>query len=194
MTLAVVAAGPFTTVQDLGRRGRMHQGVARSGAADRGALRLANRLVGNDEATAGLEVLAGGLVLRAEVPHVVAVTGAEVDVGVGGRREARGVALRMGVGDHLRLAAATAGLRAYVAVRGGIDVPPVLGSRSYDQLGDLGPRPSASRYGARARDAGPRSTAAAGAAPGRSTETAPEPRRPAARRLRRAAAGPVPTG
>jgi len=140
-SLDVIDAGMFTTVQDLGRRGWAHFGVARSGAADRASLRLGNRLVGNPEQAAGLEVLAGAAVFRVDGPAVVAVTGSRGAVAVNDHPEARNVALRLAAGDVLRLGVATRGLRSYLAVRGGVDVSPVLGSRSYDQLGGIGPEP-----------------------------------------------------
>ena len=139
--LRVLRVGALVTCQDLGRRGMAHWGVPRSGAADRGALRLANRLVGNEEGAAGLEVLAGGGVLRAQGAGVVAVTGATCEVAVGGRPEGRNVALRLADGEELALGPVTRGLRSYVAVQGGVAVAAVLGSRSYDQLGHLGPPP-----------------------------------------------------
>lgn len=142
MTLQVLRSGPLTTVQDFGRRGHAHHGVALSGAADRASLRRANRLVGNPEPAAGLEVLLGGLALRAEDDdHVIAVTGAHVAILVDGRPQGRDTALRLRAGQQLELGPARRGLRAYVGVRGGVCVEPVLGSRSYDQLGDLGPAP-----------------------------------------------------
>jgi biotin-dependent carboxylase-like uncharacterized protein len=140
-SLDVVDAGMFTTVQDLGRRGWAHFGVGRSGAADRTSLGLGNRLVGNPEEVAGLEILAGAAVFRVDGPAVVAVTGSSGTVAVNDRPQARNVALRLAPGDVLRLGVATAGLRGYLAVRGGVDVAPVLGSRSYDQLGGIGPAP-----------------------------------------------------
>jgi biotin-dependent carboxylase-like uncharacterized protein len=139
--LEVLDAGLLTTVQDLGRRGYAHFGVARSGAADRTSLRLGNRLAGNDAAAAGLEILGGGATFRADGRIVVAVTGSCGGVVVNGSREGRNVALRLEPGDVLRLEAATRGLRGYLAVRGGLDVPAVLGSRCYDQPGGLGPPP-----------------------------------------------------
>jgi biotin-dependent carboxylase-like uncharacterized protein len=137
----VIDAGLFTTVQDLGRRGWGHYGVGRSGAADRGSLRLGNRLVGNAETAAGLEILAAAAAFRVSAATVVAITGARSAVLVNDRPEARNVAVQLAPGDVLRLGAAARGLRSYLAVRGGIDIPPVLGSRSYDQLGGLGPPP-----------------------------------------------------
>lgn len=130
-------------VQDLGRPGLAHLGVGRSGAADRGALRLANRLVGNPEAHAGLEVLLGRAVLRAAGDVTLAVTGAEVRVRVDGHPVGRGAPLDLRAGSRLEVGAVTGGLRVVVAVRGGIDVPAVLGSRSRDTLSGLGPPPLA---------------------------------------------------
>ncbi len=139
MTLHVLAPGPLATVQDLGRPGHAALGVAASGAADRGALRLANRLVGNAEGAAGLEVTLGGLRLRTDAPVVLAVTGAPCPVTAAGRREGCRAALRLPAGHQLRLGAPTTGLRTYVGVRGGLAVTPVLGSRATDLLAGLGP-------------------------------------------------------
>jgi len=141
VTLLVRAPGPSATVQDLGRPGRAGDGVGPSGAADRGALRLANRLVGNAEQAAGLEVVLGGLRLTTDRPAVLAVTGAPCPVTVDGHPRGHRAALALQPGEELRLGTAPAGLRAVVAVRGGITVPPVLGSRSTDVLAGLGPPP-----------------------------------------------------
>jgi biotin-dependent carboxylase-like uncharacterized protein len=137
--LEVVRPGFTTTVQDLGRPGHAALGVGRSGAADRGSFRLANRLVGNDQGAAALEVTLGGLVLRALGLTTVAVTGARCPVSPG----AMNAPITLWPGDELALGTASSGLRCYVAVRGGIDVPPVLGSRATDTLGKLGPPPLA---------------------------------------------------
>jgi biotin-dependent carboxylase-like uncharacterized protein len=139
--LEVLDPGLLTTVQDLGRRGYAHFGVARAGAADRASLRLGNRLVGNPDDAAGLEVLAGAATFRAAGRTVVAVTGSSGPVLVNDSHEGRNVALRLEPGAVLRLGAATRGLRSYLTVRGGIDAPRVLGSRSWDQPGRLGPPP-----------------------------------------------------
>jgi biotin-dependent carboxylase-like uncharacterized protein len=138
-----VAPGPSTLVEDLGRPGREHWGVAPSGAFDRAAHARAQRLVGNAETAAGLEVLMGGLECVAETDLVVAVAGAACPVEVGGRPEGSDVALYVPAGRVLVLRTAPAGLRAYVAVRGGLAVPPVLGSRSRDVGGRIGPEPLA---------------------------------------------------
>lgn len=141
--LQVLDPGPSCTVQDLGRPGLAGIGVPRSGAADRAALRLANRLVGNDEGSAGLEVTYGGLRARALVDLVVAVTGAWVPLTVSRSGRDRSAApfavLALSSGDELTLGRPHAGLRSYLAVRGGLDVPEVLGSRCTDLLSGLGP-------------------------------------------------------
>ncbi|MFI7585966.1 biotin-dependent carboxyltransferase family protein [Spongisporangium articulatum] len=139
--IEVTATGPLTCVQDLGRAGWAHLGVPRSGAADLGALRLANRLLGNPEGAAGLEVLLGGFAATALADLLVTVTGAAVPVLVDGVEHPPGAVLTWRSGTTLRLGTATAGLRAYLAVHGGWDVPPVLGSRSTDLLSGLGPEP-----------------------------------------------------
>ena len=133
MTLAVLAAGPLTTVQDLGRPGLASQGIGRSGAADRAAAALANRLLGNRPDAALLEVTAGGLAVRADAGVWVALTGARC----AGAPYAAPTWLRPG--DELRLGPPVSGLRSYLAVRGGVAVRPVLGSRSTDLLSGLGP-------------------------------------------------------
>ncbi|QRP46847.1 biotin-dependent carboxyltransferase family protein [Amycolatopsis sp. FDAARGOS 1241] len=137
----VLATGPFATVQDLGRPGLAAAGVGRSGAADRGSLRLANRLVGNPETHAALEVTLGGLRLRVSEAATVAVTGAEVAVRAGRRAAATNGPIALRAGDELVLGTATRGLRCYVAIRGGFDVRPVLGARATDTMGGLGPPP-----------------------------------------------------
>ncbi|MCC2320607.1 5-oxoprolinase/urea amidolyase family protein [Cellulomonas xiejunii] len=138
-TLTVVATGPLTLVEDAGRPGLAAVGVPRSGAADPDALRRANRLVGNRADAAGLEVLLGGLVLRCDTTTAVAVTGARVAALIDGVLVPHATAVRAPAGSTLRLAAPRDGLRTWLAVRGGIDVPPVLGSRSADVLSGLGP-------------------------------------------------------
>ncbi|MFH8386009.1 biotin-dependent carboxyltransferase family protein [Kitasatospora sp. NPDC018058] len=141
--LQVVRPGPLTTVQDLGRRGVAHLGVPRAGALDEPALRAANRLVGNEPGAAGLETTLGGVALRAVRPVLVAVTGAPSPVTVDGRAAAWGAPVAVPSGAVVEVGAATAGVRGYLAVAGGIDVPPVLGSRSADLLSGLGPAPLA---------------------------------------------------
>ena len=128
--LRVVRAGPRTTVQDLGRRGYAHLGVPAAGAVDAGSMHAANAAVGNPVGTAVLESTLGGDVLVATDTVTLAVVGS---------RDGDGVT-HLDPGAELRLGRA-AGVYVYVAVAGGIDVPPVLGSRSYDTLSRLGPPP-----------------------------------------------------
>jgi biotin-dependent carboxylase-like uncharacterized protein len=141
--LTVLASGPLATVQDLGRPGWASIGVPESGAADRAAHDLANRLVGNRPEAATLEVTAGGLRLRADRTVLVAVTGAPTALTVDGRPAPLSAPVTVRSGAELALGVPPLGLRSYLAVRGGVDVPPVLGSRSTDTLSGLGPPPLA---------------------------------------------------
>ncbi|GAB78887.1 biotin-dependent carboxylase uncharacterized domain-containing protein [Austwickia chelonae] len=143
MTLRIVRTGLRTLVEDLGRPGLAALGVGPSGAADRGAHRLANRLVGNPEAAATLEVLAGGLVVEAVSSTVFVVTGAPLPVSVGGRPVPFSAPVRAAAGEQIELGRPTCGLRSYVAVLGGVDLPLTLGSRSSDTIAGLGPAPLA---------------------------------------------------
>ena len=125
--------GPLTTLQDEGRSGHAAIGVGRSGACDRASYRLANRLVGNHPGAVALEVTFGGLVLRAGEALTVAATGARCP------GAPHNGPVRLEAGEVLRLAVPVSGLRTYVAVRGGFEVEPVLGSCATDVLGGLGP-------------------------------------------------------
>ncbi|MDH2416617.1 biotin-dependent carboxyltransferase family protein [Nocardioides sp. CER19] len=127
--LEVVSAGTLTTVQDRGRVGWAHLGVPRAGALDAPAAALANRLVGNPPDAAVLETVLGGLALRNAGPgRWAALTGAST-----------APTFWWAAGGELRVPVPTYGLRSYVAVAGGIDVDPVLGSRSTDTLAWVGP-------------------------------------------------------
>ena len=143
--LEVVSPGPLTLVEDLGRPGWAGLGVGRSGAFDRGALRLANRLVGNREDAPALEALAGGLTLGSVGAAVVAVTGADGPVALTRRGRTTYVSrrspLHLEPGDVLQLEAPSEGLRSYVALRGGVRAPSALGSSSRDVLAAIGPEP-----------------------------------------------------
>ncbi|MGA5040462.1 biotin-dependent carboxyltransferase family protein [Streptomyces capoamus] len=141
--LVVVRAGALTTVQDRGRPGYAHVGVPRSGALDAPAAALVNRLVGNPPDAAVLETTLNGCAVRARATVTVAVGGAPCPVAVGGRPAAWGAPLVVPAGEVLEVGAATAGVRGYVAVDGGIAVEPVLGSRATDLLSGLGPAPLA---------------------------------------------------
>jgi KipI family sensor histidine kinase inhibitor len=142
--IEVIKPGPLATVQDLGRPGFGHLGVPRSGAADPASLLLANRLVGNPGGAAGVEVTFGRAAFRFTGDAWVSVAGAPVPVSLesGGQAAAlRGSTFRVPEGGVVRLGAPQTGLRSYLAVRGGVDVPPVLGSRSADLRSGLGPAP-----------------------------------------------------
>jgi biotin-dependent carboxylase-like uncharacterized protein len=139
MTLVVESPGLRTLVQDLGRPGLGHLGVSLSGAFDRPALRQVNLMLGNETGAAALEVLGGGLALRAETSSWVAVTGGAGAITVDGDPAAYGRAIPLPAGHHLALGAPTTGLRAYVGVAGGFTASEELGSRSTDTLSTLGP-------------------------------------------------------
>jgi biotin-dependent carboxylase-like uncharacterized protein len=143
----VLATGPLTLVEDLGRPGLADVGVGRSGAADPAAYLLGLRLVGHvvdgddegEPAPASLEVTYGGLAVRARGDTVVALTGAPCPADVDGRPVAHAAPVLLADGQVLTLGTPSAGLRTWLAVRGGIAVRPVLGSRSTDTLSGLGP-------------------------------------------------------
>ncbi|WP_332668108.1 biotin-dependent carboxyltransferase family protein [Aeromicrobium sp.] len=141
MTLVVESPGLRSLVQDLGRPGMGHLGVSPSGAFDRTALRQLNLVLGNEPGTAAIEVLGGGLVLRAASSALVAVTGGAGPITVDRDPAAYGRAIPLRAGQRLALGAPTAGLRAYVGVAGGLAIPEELGSRSADTLAGLGPAP-----------------------------------------------------
>ncbi|MEN2738298.1 urea amidolyase family protein [Microbacterium sp. X-17] len=133
--------GLLATVQDLGRPGRAALGIAGSGALDRGALRTANRLVGNPESAAGIEITLGGLTATARGDLWVAVCGAWGSMRIDGRAVGAYEAHPWPDGTRLEVDGFARGTRGYLAVRGGIAVPEVAGARSSDLLAGLGPAP-----------------------------------------------------
>ncbi len=139
----MVRSGALTTIQDAGRPGLAHLGVPRSGALDRSAHSLANRLVGNDESSAVLETTVDGVTLVLETDAVVAVSGALAAVSVNGRPAGWSLPVYVRAGQTLAVGAARRGARSYVAFSGGLVVAPVLGSASTDLLSGLGPAPVA---------------------------------------------------
>ena len=124
MEITVIRGGMLTTIQDLGRTGHRAAGVPLSGAMDACALRVANLLVGNPEATAVLECTLLGPELAFSTDTVIALGGADF-AGVESWRP-----IMMRAGERVKLGAARTGCRGYLAVAGGFDVPAVLGSRS----------------------------------------------------------------
>jgi biotin-dependent carboxylase-like uncharacterized protein len=143
MGLTVLRTGPLTVLKDQGRPGHAAQGVAPSGAVDRSAYARANRLVGNPAGTAVLECTLGGLRLRCDEPALIVLTGTDAVLAVDGVRAAPERAVDVPTGAEVTVTMPRRGLRSYLAVRGGFDVPPVLGSRSTDQLAVGPPRPVA---------------------------------------------------
>lgn len=141
MTLTIEQTGPLALIQDLGRPGLAHLGVSESGAADRAALRLANRLMGNPENAAGIECVFGGLRITARSLHWVAVTGAQTQVRVNDTYAGSHSSIVLRPGDTLTIEPPRRGLRSYLAVRGGLEAPLTLGSASTDVLSGLGPPP-----------------------------------------------------
>ena len=139
-TVEVLAGGPFTTVQDVpGRVGFWHVGVPPNGPMDDLSHRLANRVVGNTDDAAALELTGSGPQLRFTAPAVLALGGAPMDAEVDGRPVPWWEPVAVEAGAVLTVGAVRgAGLRATLAVRGGIDVAPYLGSRSTFTLGVFG--------------------------------------------------------
>lgn len=138
-TIEVLDPGLLALVEDLGRPGLADLGIGRSGAVDVQSLRLGNRLVGNHESAAAIELTLGGAAFRFHRPAIVALTGAPASVTVGERPTELPGPVLVDAGEEVRIGRPRAGVRTYLAVRGGIDVPPVLGSRSRDTLAGLGP-------------------------------------------------------
>ncbi|WP_220813067.1 urea carboxylase [Pseudomonas paralcaligenes] len=139
-TFEVLSAGTQTTVQDYpGRLGYWAVGVPPSGPMDDRALRLGNRLLGNDEGAAGLEITMSGPLLRFNTDAVVAVTGTTIPLSVDGAPQPMNTALLVEAGSTLALGTlAGSGARSYLCLRGGLQVPEYLGSRSTFTLGQFG--------------------------------------------------------
>lgn len=144
MSVCVLKPGVQTTVQDLGRPGHSAIGVPRGGAADDVSLRLGNRLVGNADSAAGLEMAVLGASLRFEASAWIVLAG-EGDAAVRGVDGATSPlaawrCIEVEAGSHVEVGRITRGLRAYLCIRGGVDVPLVLGSRSTHVAARLGGR------------------------------------------------------
>lgn len=141
MKLHIIRTAAPILLQDLGRPGYADLGVPSSGAFDRASARLAQRLVGNPDTTAGLELTLGNATLRTGATVTVAVTGALTQVRVAGRAVAVNEVVSWPAGTLLTIAGVTAGVRNYLAVRGGFATTTVLGSSATDVLSGLGPAP-----------------------------------------------------
>jgi biotin-dependent carboxylase-like uncharacterized protein len=136
--IRIADPGPQTTVQDLGRIGQLRYGIPPSGPVDVRAFVIANRLVGNADGAAGLECTLVGPRFTVEAACAIAVTGAAAPITVNGAAAEPWTTLALSPGDAVRVGAARAGVRLYVAFSGGLDVPPVLGSRATYLRGRLG--------------------------------------------------------
>ena len=136
--IKILDPGPQTTVQDLGRTGQMRYGIPPSGPVDRSAFLLANRLVGNPNTAAALECTLLGPRFDMTAAGAIAVTGADMPVSVNGRDAAGWTTIALKPGDVVKLGAARSGVRAYIGVAGGIDVPLALGSRATYLRGRVG--------------------------------------------------------
>lgn len=151
--LRILSPGLQSLIQDLGRQGHAALGVSAAGALDRASLRRANRLVGNGSSAAAIETVAGGLRVEAVGDQVLAVAGAPApltvespsDAGEPGRQRTVPAATAFALldGEVLSMGAPESGFRSYLAIRGGADVAPVLGSRSTDTMSGIGPAPLA---------------------------------------------------
>jgi biotin-dependent carboxylase-like uncharacterized protein len=134
----VVEPGIFTTIQDLGRKGYFASGIPPSGAMDRFALRMGNLLVKNPVDEAGIEMTAMGMKVRVLKETIIALTGADFPAKLNGNSISLWQTIHLKEGDCLTIEKPNRGWRGYLCVAGGIDVPPVLGSKSTYTLGGLG--------------------------------------------------------
>jgi biotin-dependent carboxylase-like uncharacterized protein len=141
--IAILRPGMLASVQDLGRYGHRQQGICPGGALDALALTLANRLVGNADGAAGLELTMGGCEIRFESPTRIALAGDDFGARLDGAPLWPCWSVRVAAGQVLKLGSANQwsskeGLRSWLAVAGGIDVPLVIGSRSTDLKAGFG--------------------------------------------------------
>ena len=137
-SVVVLKAGLLTTIQDRGRWGWQAQGVPVAGPMDPCSHRLANALAGNDPGAATFEVTLIGPELEFEDERVVAVAGADFELTVDGRSVPANSAFVVASGSHLRFGGRRRGTRAYIAVAGGLAVPPIFGSRATHLISAMG--------------------------------------------------------
>lgn len=136
--IEILTSGLMNSVQDLGRPLYLDQGIGRGGVMDRGALRIGNLLVGNEEGAAGLEIAIYPFRLRFRQPCLFAVTGAEADIRLNDEHLPAWWAATANAGDELRIGPPHGGARSVIALAGGLDIPLVLGSRSTDLKSGFG--------------------------------------------------------
>lgn len=139
MSIEVIKPGLLSTLQDAGRHGYASLGVGRAGVMDQPSWRLANALVGNRGGEAALEITLGGPTLRFQHNAVIALTGGIVEARADGQSLPPWTSCFLPAGTVLRLGGMRHGCRSYLAVRGGFDSAPVLGSRSTDLHARIGP-------------------------------------------------------
>jgi biotin-dependent carboxylase-like uncharacterized protein len=138
MALRIEQPGLLTTVQDQGRPGYYAVGIPQGGAMDQESAQAANKLVGNSAAEAVLECTYTGPSFTVDAPTTIAVAGADVPLLVDGQERPPWTRIELAEGDAVRFGVIRGGARFYLAVRGGVDVPEVLGSRSTYAIGRLG--------------------------------------------------------
>ena len=136
--IEILRAGRLNSVQDLGRHGFRHMGVCQSGALDSTALSVANRLVGNPCNAAGLEFTFGPCILRFTADTRIALTGADFDATLDQRPVSPWWSVPVRAGQSIQLQGPRTGMRAYLAVAGGIDVEVQLGARATDLQAGFG--------------------------------------------------------
>ena len=138
MSIGVKDPGLLTTVQDLGRYGYSHLGISPGGAADNLAMRIANLLVGNAENAAGLEMTLAGATLQFDEASVIALTGGDCDCRINGDTAPMWQAIRVPARRILACGGVKTGARLYLAIQGGMDVQPIMGSASTNMAGHFG--------------------------------------------------------
>ena len=138
MIAQILRAGPLASVQDFGRFGHRAIGVGSGGALDPFAARVANLLVGNEETAALIEITLGNFRIRFTDERVIAWCGGEFQTQIDQAKIPAGHAFLVRAGDELTANAPQIGCRMWLAVSGGIDVPPVLESRSTDLRAGFG--------------------------------------------------------
>ena len=136
--ISIISPGLFATVQDIGRFGYAHLGISAAGAADAVSLRLGNLLLGNHENAPALEMSVVGAEVDFGATTIIALAGADMEPTVDGESMPMWTARKINSGQVVKCGAATSGFRAYLCIRGGIDVPLVFGSASTHSQTRLG--------------------------------------------------------
>ena len=128
--MRVIYPGPFTTVQDNGRYGHQSEGFIVSGCADSESMKIANILCGNDPCCGVLEMTLAGMCVQFMCDTVIAVSGADIVPFINGKRAEMNRAYFLPEGSYFMSSGSVNGIRAYLAVSGGFDIPSVMGSVS----------------------------------------------------------------